>query len=87
MCLAVPGRLLEIQGEDALGRRGRVAFGGIVKDVSLACVPEAREGDYVLVHVGVAISVIDAGEAEETLRFLRTMGDLGELDPEAADPP
>lgn len=73
MCLAVPGKLLEVTGDDALLRSGRVSFGGAVREVSLACVPEARPGDYVLVHVGLALGVIDAAEAEETLRQLRAM--------------
>ncbi len=77
MCLAVPGKILSIQGDDIL-RSGRVAFGGIVKDVNLAYVPEAKIGDYVLVHVGFAISVVDEGEAERTLHYLREMGDLEE---------
>ena len=81
MCLAVPGRVLDIEGEDPLLRGGRVSFGGIVKQVSLACVPEAKVGDYVLVHVGLAISIIDPEEAEETFRYLREMGDLDGLDP------
>ncbi len=84
MCLAVPGRLLDVQGEDILERRGRVSFGGVVKEVCLSCVPEAKEGDFVLVHVGVAISVIDAEEAGEVFQYLRTMGDLADL---ADDPP
>jgi len=82
MCLAVPGKLLSAQGEDPLERSGRVSFGGVIKEVSLACAPEARPGDYVLVHVGVAISVIDAEEAEETFRYLRAMGELEGLEPE-----
>jgi hydrogenase expression/formation protein HypC len=84
MCLAVPGKLLSVRGEDPLELTGRVSFGGIVKEVSLACAPEARPGDYVLVHVGVAISVVDPGEAEETFRYLRAMGELDGLDPEPA---
>ncbi|MGD1030440.1 MAG: HypC/HybG/HupF family hydrogenase formation chaperone [Opitutaceae bacterium] len=80
MCLAVPGKILDIAGEDPLLRAGRVSFGGIVKQVSLTCVPEAKVGDYVLVHVGIAISTIDPGEAEETFRYLREMGDLDGLD-------
>jgi len=84
MCLAVPGKLLDIQGDDPLLRCGRVSFGGIVKSVSLTCAPEAKVGDYVLVHVGVAISVIDPLEAAETFRYLREMGDLDGLD---AEPP
>jgi hydrogenase expression/formation protein HypC len=90
MCLAVPGKLLSIQGGDPLERSGRVSFGGVVKVVSLACTPEAQPGDYVLVHVGVAIAVVDAAEAEETFRYLRAMGELEGLEPEpppAAAPP
>ena len=85
MCLAVPGKLLDTRGEDPLERSGRVSFGGVIKEISLACTPEARPGDYVLVHVGVAIGVIDAAEAEETFRYLRAMGDVEGLDPEPAE--
>jgi hydrogenase expression/formation protein HypC len=67
MCLAVPGRILDVAGEDPLARHGRVDFGGIVKAVSLACVPDARPGEYVLVHAGFAIAVIDEQEALRTL--------------------
>jgi len=87
MCLAVPGRLLDVQGEDILERRGRVSFGGVVKEVCLSCVPEAKEGDFVLVHVGVAISVIDAEEAGEVFQYLRTMGDLADLDDDPPESP
>jgi hydrogenase expression/formation protein HypC len=87
MCLAIPGKLLEVQGEDLLERSGRVSFGGVIKEVSLACAPEARPGDYVLVHVGVAIGVIDEHEAEETFRYLRAMGEIEGLEPEPAAPP
>jgi len=76
MCLAVPGEILEILDEDPLTRRGRVRFGGIVKEVHLACVPEARVGDYVLVHVGVAISRIREEEAKEVFRYLEELGEL-----------
>jgi len=86
MCLAVPGKLLDLQGDDPLERSGRVSFGGVVKVVSLACTPEARPGDYVLVHVGVAIAVVDEDEAEETFRYLRAMGELDGIGPEAAPP-
>jgi hydrogenase expression/formation protein HypC len=81
MCLAVPGKLLSVQGQEPLELTGRVSFGGIIKEVSLACAPEAKPGDYVLVHVGVAIGVVDPEEAEETFRYLREMGDLGGLEP------
>lgn len=69
MCLAVPGNILTTAGE-GLDRVGRVNFGGIVKTVSLAYVPEADVGDYVVVHVGFAISKLDLHEAEQTLRYL-----------------
>jgi len=88
MCLAVPGKILEIAGEDPYLRTGRVSFGGIIKQVSLACVPEARVGDYVLVHVGMALSVIDEQEAAEVFTYLKQMGELEELAaPPAAAPP
>jgi hydrogenase expression/formation protein HypC len=82
MCLAVPGKIMSIQGED-FARTARVSFGGIVKDVSLAYVPEAREGEYVIVHVGFAISVVDEEEALRTFAYLRQMGELDELDEKA----
>jgi hydrogenase expression/formation protein HypC len=87
MCLAVPGKVLEIKGDDPFLRNGRVSFGGTVRPVSLACTPEAKVGDFVLVHVGMAISVIDPEEAEETLRYLREMGDLDGLEGAKAAPP
>ena len=70
MCLAVPGRLLALSGE-GLERRGRVDFGGVVREVSLAFVPDARAGDYVLVHVGFALTLVDAAEAQKLLDSLR----------------
>ncbi|MBL9209153.1 MAG: HypC/HybG/HupF family hydrogenase formation chaperone [Opitutaceae bacterium] len=84
MCLAVPGKVLDVQGDDPLLRSGRVSFNGVIKQVSLTCAPDAKVGDYVLVHVGVAISVIDEQEAAETFRYLQAMGDLDGLDPESA---
>lgn len=86
MCLAVPGKLLEIQGNDPFIRSGLVSFGGVIKKVSLACAPEAVVGDYVLVHVGLAISVIDAEEAEKTFTYLKAMGDLDGLDDPGSGP-
>ncbi|MCC7031298.1 MAG: HypC/HybG/HupF family hydrogenase formation chaperone [Acidobacteria bacterium] len=79
MCLAVPGKILEIDGDDPLLRSGRVDFAGIQKRVNLSYVPDARVGDYVLVHVGFAISTVDEAEAAQVLEYLRTMGDLSEL--------
>jgi hydrogenase expression/formation protein HypC len=79
MCLAVPGRILQIEGDDPLLRAGRVDFSGIVKRVNLSYVPEAAVGDYVLVHVGFAISTVDEDEAAKVFSYLRDMGDLAEL--------
>jgi len=80
MCLAVPGKIESIDGDDPVFRRGRVNFGGIVKQISLAYVPEAKIGDYVLVHVGFAISIIDEAEAQQVFEYLRQMGELAELE-------
>lgn len=70
MCLAVPGKIVSIEGEDPLLRSGKVSFGGIFKNVFLAYVPGARVGDYVLVHVGFAISVLVPEEADRIFRYL-----------------
>ncbi len=84
MCLAVPGKILSIEGTDPVLRTGRVSFGGIVKQISLAYVPEAKIDDYVLVHVGFAISTIDEEEAKQVFDYLKQMGDLAEAEePEA----
>ena len=81
MCLAIPGKVLEIQETGPL-RSARVQFGGIVRQVSLNFVPEAELGDYVMVHVGFAISRVDAAEAERTYKLLEEMGMLeAELPP------
>jgi hydrogenase expression/formation protein HypC len=80
MCLAVPGRIVSVEGTDPALRSGRVDFGGILKTVNLSYVPEADIGDYVLVHVGFAISTVDQGEAARVFEYLRDMGDLSELD-------
>ncbi len=82
MCLAIPGKIEEITGQlDETFRLARVDFGGIKKEVNLAMLPEAQVGDYVMVHVGVAISIVDEEEAAKTLQLLRQMGELDELDP------
>jgi len=85
MCLAVPGKITSVEGNDPLLRAGKVDFGGVVKQINLAYVPEAKVGDYVLVHVGFAISIVDEAEALETLDLLRRMGDMAE-EQEAANP-
>jgi len=84
MCLAVPGKILSTSGED-FARMAKVSFGGITKDVSLAYVPEAQQGNYVLVHVGFAISVVDEEEALRTFEILKKMGELEELRPIAGE--
>jgi len=80
MCLAVPGKIVSIEGEDPILRTGRVDFSGVIKQIHLAYVPEANIGDYVLVHVGFAINIIDEAEARQVFEYLREMGDLAELE-------
>ncbi len=70
MCLAVPGQIISIEGEDAFTRSAQVRFGDAVREASLAFLPEASEGDYVLVHAGVAISVLCEEAAARTLGYL-----------------
>ena len=80
MCLAIPGKLIEIS-QDAHGvRMGKANFGGIVKAVCLEYTPEVSVGDYVLVHVGFALSKVDEEEAARTYKALEELGQLGELD-------
>ena len=80
MCLAVPGKVLSIAGDEPLTRTGQVSFGGIVKEVNLAYTPEAGIGDYVIVHVGFAISTLDESEAHQVFDYLQQMGELGEIE-------
>jgi hydrogenase expression/formation protein HypC len=84
MCLAVPGKITSVSGHEPLTRTGKVDFGGILKDVSLAYVPEAGVGDYVIVHVGFALSRVDEAEAQQVFEYLREMQQLSELDDGAA---
>ena len=77
MCLAVPGKILDTEERNGF-RVARVQFGGITKDACLDFVPEAEVGDYVMVHVGFAISVVDKEEAERTYALLENMGVLSE---------
>jgi hydrogenase expression/formation protein HypC len=86
MCLAVPGKIISVSGED-LARQARVDFGGVLKEVNLAYVPEAQIGEYVLVHVGFAISVVDEEEAGKVFGYLKEMGELGELAELSPDAP
>jgi hydrogenase expression/formation protein HypC len=72
MCLAVPGKITTIAGE-GIERRARVDFGGVLKDANLACLPDAKEGDYILVHVGMGLSVVDPDEARKIFGYLKEM--------------
>jgi hydrogenase expression/formation protein HypC len=85
MCLAVPGKIVSVVGED-LARQAKVDFGGVLREVNLAYVPEAKVGEYVLVHVGFAISVVDEEEAGKVFGYLKEMGELGELGELTPDP-
>ncbi|BAU53506.1 HypC/HybG/HupF family hydrogenase formation chaperone [Mucilaginibacter gotjawali] len=81
MCLAIPGKILEIDATlDDLFRTAKVSFGGIHKTINLCMVPEAQVGDYVLVHVGVAISKINEDEALKVFDYLKAMGEVEELE-------
>jgi hydrogenase expression/formation protein HypC len=75
MCLGIPGRVIEIRDDGGLAM-GKVDFGGVRKEACLAYIPEIQLGDYVIVHVGFAISRLDEEEALKTLEILATMGDL-----------
>ena len=75
MCLAIPGKIIEIYQKDNLCM-GKIDFGGIVKQICLAYTPEARVGDYALIHVGFAISLMDEEEAQQTLKLVGEMADL-----------
>lgn len=87
MCLAIPGQITSIQGDDPLLRSANVSFGGAQRVVSLAYVPEAQVGDYVLVHVGFALSRVDEEQAMQVFRYLEENGDLQDLQvPDAVDP-
>jgi len=82
MCLAVPGKLLSVSGPGDVMRTGRVDFGGVIKEINLAFVPEADVGDYVLVHVGFAITVIDEAEAARVFEHLRAIDELSNIESE-----
>jgi hydrogenase expression/formation protein HypC len=79
MCLAIPGKVTSITGEDPLTRIGKVDFGGILKEASLAYVPQVKIGDYVIVHVGFAIGQVDEDEAKKVFEYLREMEELSEI--------
>ncbi|NNE02592.1 MAG: HypC/HybG/HupF family hydrogenase formation chaperone [Eudoraea sp.] len=80
MCLSIPGKLIEITAQlDETFRTGKVSFDGVIKQVSLALVPEAEIDDYVLVHVGAAISVVNEEEAKKTFEILKQLDELEDL--------
>ena len=80
MCLAIPGKIISIiERPDETFRLGKVSFGGIIKEVNLCMVPEAKIDDYVLVHVGVAISIVDKEEAKITFEYLKQMNEIEEI--------
>jgi hydrogenase expression/formation protein HypC len=80
MCLGVPGKIVQMDDNPIGMTMGRVSFGGITKEVCLAYVPEAEVGDYVVVHVGFAISKIDEAEAKQVFEYLEEIGELGDLE-------
>jgi hydrogenase expression/formation protein HypC len=84
VCLAIPGRIASLSGDDPIMRVGRVDFGGIVKEINLAYVPEARVGDYVLVHVGFALTLIDEAEAERVYEQLNEIAAIEAAQKEAS---
>jgi len=83
MCLAIPGKVLQIESDAQGVRMGKTNFGGIVKSVCLEYTPEVQCGDYVLVHVGFALGKVDEAEAERTYRLLNEMNQLSELEVES----
>lgn len=86
MCLAIPGKIISIDDQlDDIFRIAKVTFNGIIKDVNLVMVPEAKIGDYVMVHVGSAISIVDEEEAKYTMDILMKMDELTELDKDKYD--
>lgn len=84
MCLAVPGKIVEVRDDGPTARMGAVDFGGVLKEINLSFVPEAREGDYVLVHAGFAINTIDEEEAGKVFEYLREIDELGLAEEEPA---
>ncbi len=76
MCLAVPGKIISVNGKDSLEKAGKVSFGGVIKEINLAYVPEACVGDYVIVHAGFAISKVDEEEAEEVFNYIKQISQL-----------
>ena len=84
MCLAIPGKIVAIEeAQDVVFKQGTVSFEGVTREINLAAVPEAKVGEYVLVHVGMALNVIDEEEAKRTLEYFKELGELNsELGPD-----
>jgi hydrogenase expression/formation protein HypC len=83
MCLAIPGRVIETLESDGM-KMAKVSFGGVVKQICVEYTPDAAPGDYVLVHVGFALSKVDQAEADRTFQLLEELGQLSELSDGAA---
>ncbi|MCB9437860.1 MAG: HypC/HybG/HupF family hydrogenase formation chaperone [Anaerolineales bacterium] len=79
MCLGIPGQILNVRDEGLFTRTGQVSFGGIVKQINLSYTPEAEAGDYVIVHVGFAITMIDAQEARRVFEYLEQINELEDI--------
>ncbi len=86
MCLGIPGRIIEVYEVNSL-RMGKVDFGGVVREACLEYVPEAEVGDYTLIHVGFAISIVDEEDAQETLNLLKEVMDFEQDLETQSDPP
>lgn len=86
MCLGVPGKVIEVWKDDLGFVYGKVQFGGIVKEVNLSYTPDVQVGDYVVVHVGFAISKLDEEEALQVYEYLKQIGELAELETGEGEP-
>ena len=85
MCLAIPGKIVSIDNNpESPMRQGRVSFGGIIKEVNLSYVPEAKVDEYVIVHAGFALNVLDESEAEEVFRYLKEISGLSDAGVESS---
>jgi hydrogenase expression/formation protein HypC len=80
MCLAIPGKIIEITNDEPLMRTGKVSFGGIVKEINLSYVPEAGIDNYVIVHAGFALNILDESEAMQVFKYLEEIGQLADLE-------
>lgn len=84
MCLAIPGKILQLTDDTAAGRKGKISFGGMTKEIDLCFVPEAVVGNFVLVHAGFALNVIDEEEAGRTFEYLRQIVELKDVKDQTA---